>query len=95
MSNVIFHPSVLVVGLDDYIALKYIESMHIEHDENEELVIETLKGDAHIWCKMISGREYRVSMLEQYRRFDKQKLPEDMRELRQCIFDKWYCLVAE
>ena len=69
--------------------------MAILRTDSEEDVIEKLKGDCHLYVRMISGREHRISMLDQYPSFErKQLLPDDPSELRQIIFEKWYHMVS-
>jgi hypothetical protein len=100
MSDYVFQPVVLISGNPEgdereIIAMKFIESMTVISDGSEEQVIERLKGDRHLMCRMVSGAEHRISMLTQLKCFDKFKLPDDVIELRQCIFEKWHHLVSQ
>ena len=95
MSDYIFHPFVLRIGFEEYVAIKHIESIAIIETDSEEDVVDKLKGDCHLYVRMVSGREYRISMMEQYLRFEhKHSLPDDPKELRQIIFEKWYRMVS-
>jgi len=100
MTDWVFQPSILIVGSPEgedreIVALKYIESISMSYDSSEENTVEKLKGDMHFIVRTISGREYRISMKTQYEIFDKYKLPEDPREMRQCIFEKWCHMMAQ
>jgi hypothetical protein len=97
MSDWVFQPFLLVAGNGDeqeLIAMKFIESMTVLNVESEDEVIERLKGDRHLFCRMVSGKEYLISMQAQLKNFAKYKLPDDPMELRQCIFEKWYHMVS-
>jgi hypothetical protein len=96
MTDFIFQPYI-VMGVDDdrqAIALKFVESITLDIDDTESLVVERLKGDRHLIFKMTSGKEYRISMLAQVRCFTKYTLPSDPKEMQQCIFDKWYHIIS-
>jgi hypothetical protein len=90
----VYQPATLVTADKTVVALRHIESITFLQDE-EEMVVDKLKGDVTIRIRTISGMESVISMREQKSVYgNSYKITEDMKQLREDIFDRWLSLIS-
>ncbi len=90
----VYQPSTLVTADKSIVALRHIESITFLQDQ-EEMVVDKLRGDVTIKVRTISGMESIISMQEQRSVYGNgYKITEDMKQLREDIFDRWLSLIS-
>ena len=72
---------------DEIIALKYVESM--KEPSGEDLTVDRLVDDLHISIRMVSGKEYTVSVRQQYIEGDWRVKQDGVEQAMIAIFDRW------
>jgi hypothetical protein len=75
------------------IGMPFIESIDLHVEEDEE-IIDRLKGDVRFNISTVSGKEYTLSMLQHQTTLTDYSLPTDTRILGQAILEKW-CYIME
>ena len=90
----IFHAAFLIAEDNTVISIKFIESMNLAKDR-EEQTFDKLKDDITLDIKTVSGSEYTISIRRQKEIIGKQyNFPEDLIEIRNCIFEKWITYIS-
>lgn len=75
------------------IGIPFIESIDLRIEEDEE-IIDKLKGDVRFNIRTTSGKEYTLSMLQHLVTLKDYSIPGNERVLGQSILEKW-CHVME
>ncbi len=84
-----FWPTFIVADTGEVIALRYVESMNLTRDGQQEL-FDTIKGDYLILIETTGGKSYSISMQNQIDNIgSKYDLEKDLLVLRDSIFGKW------
>lgn len=89
----VFQPSFLVANDNTVVALKFIESMNLSRDV-EEQVLDKLKDDVVLEIRTVGGVQYTVSSRHQMEILKQYCLSDDPIELRTAIFERWVNIVT-
>ena len=85
----VYRLDVVYTETNDIVHLKFIESIALKTDkaEDEDLVIDRLKGDTFILIRTVSGAEYSVSIERARTLTADETITQD--ELATAIYNKW------
>jgi hypothetical protein len=88
-----YRPTFVVADTGEVIALRYIESMNLTRDGQQEL-FDKLKDDYLILITTVGGRTFSISVQHQIETMGKQySLDKDPLVVRDAIFEKWLRII--
>lgn len=91
----IFAGQYLLIGRNTLVALKYIESMSYSISDAMDDTFNVLKNDRFFKIITTSGREYTVSVKDQFKHIHSNFTQEFLSSCESAIFDKWMRILRE
>lgn len=83
----VYSPGFVISG-DAIIGLAFIESIHLGINDDDKIV-DKLRGDSQFKITTTSGKEYTLSMLEHMTKLKEYNIPSDINVIGQAILEKW------
>jgi hypothetical protein len=91
----IFAGQYLLIGRNTLVALKYVESMSYFIPGDMDNTFNVLKNDRVFKIGTISGKEYTVSVKDQFQHIPDIPTQEFLSSCESAIFDKWMRILKE